>query len=98
VIVSSAKKHPRVEPGGRNALVKIKTHHAKEWCKIITSKYNRSGSVQRSHTSISFNTSVYNCSTIHGISQWGKHIDEIRPTCKFKVERGNRAIKKFEKI
>lgn len=57
---------PRLNRGKRNALVKIKTHHAKEWCKIITYKYNRNGSVQRSHASISFNTSVYNCSKFMG--------------------------------
>lgn len=37
------------------------------------------------HTPFGINTTVHKCSTIHGISQGKKHIDDFRPTRKFKV-------------
>ena len=40
----------------------------------------------RSHSYVSEYPTAFKCSTIHGISQGEKYVDDIRPTCESKVQ------------
>ena len=51
---------------------------------VFEPKYRRS--LERLYTPFGINTTVRKCSTIHGISQGKKYIDDFRPTHKFKLQ------------